>query len=121
MVYTPAKSRKAIFDSIRKRRTYGATDNIILEFRVSGHFMGEDFAMRGRPKVRVKAIGTDAIAAIHLIRDARYIHKFAPAGKEADLEFLDNDAGPGEHWYYVRVEQRDGELAWSSPIWVTLR
>jgi hypothetical protein len=29
--------------------------------------------------------------------------------------------GAGEDWYYVRVEQKNGELAWSSPIWVRYR
>jgi hypothetical protein len=25
----------------------------------------------------------------------------------------------GENRYYVRVEQVDGNMAWSSPVWVT--
>jgi hypothetical protein len=36
-----------------------------------------------------------------------------------NFEYVDREAPPGEHWYYVRIEQSDGELAWSSPIWVT--
>jgi hypothetical protein len=28
------------------------------------------------------------------------------------------DAQPGENYYYVRVIQKDGQMAWSSPIWV---
>ncbi|MCC7340438.1 MAG: DUF3604 domain-containing protein [Bryobacterales bacterium] len=32
--------------------------------------------------------------------------------------FEDEDEGKGENWYYVRVVQANGELAWSSPIWV---
>ena len=27
----------------------------------------------------------------------------------------------GENRYYVRVIQRDGNMAWSSPVWVTKR
>ena len=30
----------------------------------------------------------------------------------------DEDAGDETNWYYVRVVQANGELAWSSPIWV---
>ena len=41
--------------------------------------------------------------------------------QDAEFEYRDNDVGPGEHWYYVRVEQQNGELAWSSPIWVRYR
>ncbi len=118
MVYTPGTGRQAIFDSIRKRRTYGATDNIILEFWLGDRFMGDDFKASSRQKVRVKAHGTDIIEAVHLIRDGVYIYKHAPNSREVEFEYSDADVGPGEHWYYVRVEQRNGELAWSSPIWV---
>lgn len=118
MVYTPAADRKSIFDSILKRHTYGATDNIVLEFWLGSHFMGDDFASRARQPIRVKARGTGEIAAIHLIRDAKYVYKVAPGSAHADFEYRDNDVGPGDHWYYVRLEQQNGELAWSSPIWV---
>ena len=30
----------------------------------------------------------------------------------------DQDPGSGVNWYYVRVVQANGHLAWSSPIWV---
>ncbi len=119
MVYTPDTSREAIHDAIRKRRTYGATDNIVLDFRMGGAFQGEAIAAAEPQRIRVRARGTDAIAAIHLIRDASYIYKTEPGRPEVEFEFLDAQAGPGEHWYYVRVEQADGELAWSSPIWIT--
>ena len=119
MVYTPGTSRTAIHDSIRKRRTYGATDNIVLDFRLGDAFMGEEIASPDPPRILVRARGTAPIAAIHVIRDAGYVYKIEPGSQEAEFEYLDRDAGPGEHWYYVRVEQEDGELAWSSPIWVT--
>ncbi len=119
MIYTPAQDRQSIFDSMKKRHAYGATDNIVLEFRMGKHFMGDMFRASGRQKIQVKAIGTAPIRTIHLIRDAAYIYKTEPGSKEANFWFSDNEAGPGEHWYYVRLEQADGELAWSSPIWVT--
>jgi hypothetical protein len=31
---------------------------------------------------------------------------------------VDRDFRAEEAWYYVRVLQEDGQLAWSSPIWV---
>ena len=30
----------------------------------------------------------------------------------------DSDAGKETNWYYVRVVQANGQMAWSSPIWV---
>ncbi len=118
MVYAPGTSREEIFNAIRRRRTYGATDNIILEFWLGEHFMGDDFRAAEKQKIRVKAIGTGEIEKVRLIRDAQFIYEISPGKKQVDFEYLDTDAGPGEHWYYVRVEQANGELAWSSPIWV---
>jgi hypothetical protein len=37
-----------------------------------------------------------------------------------ESEFTIDDTGRGERadWYYVRVIQANGEMAWSSPVWV---
>jgi len=40
------------------------------------------------------------------------------AGYEAMLEWEDGDVQPGRSFYYVRVSQLNGQLAWSGPIWV---
>ncbi len=121
MVYTPDTSREAIHDGIRRRRTYGATDNIVLDFRLGDAFMGEETVASEPQRIRARVRGTDRIAAVHLIRDASYVYKIEPGTQEAEFEYLDVEAGPGDHWYYVRVEQEDGELAWSSPIWIARR
>ena len=118
MVYAKANTREAVFDAIRQRRTYGATDNILLEFWLGDHFMGEDFTAGARSPVQVKYRGTGTVASVQLIRDGNYIHQFSPNKQEGDLEFEDLNPGSGQHWYYVRLEQQDGQLAWSSPIWV---
>ncbi len=34
-------------------------------------------------------------------------------------KWTDDDFGDGTSWYYVRVILANGEMAWSSPIWVT--
>ncbi len=39
-------------------------------------------------------------------------------GLRDDVTFRFSDVGDREDWYYVRVEQADGHLAWSSPWWV---
>jgi hypothetical protein len=40
------------------------------------------------------------------------------AGYDATLEWEDEDLVPGRNFYYLRVSQLNGQLAWSSPIWV---
>lgn len=39
---------------------------------------------------------------------------------DATVRFRDRDAPAGEHPYWVRVRQADGEMAWSSPSFVTV-
>lgn len=47
------------------------------------------------------------------------LHRAIPeAGYTARLEFDDDEPLAGESHYRVRVEQRNGQRAWSSPIWV---
>lgn len=40
---------------------------------------------------------------------------------DASLTLRDPEPPIGEHAYYIRVRQADGEMAWSSPTWVTNR
>jgi hypothetical protein len=48
------------------------------------------------------------------------VHRAIPeAGYTAQLDFEDDEPLPGEANYRIRVEQRNGQRAWSSPIWVT--
>lgn len=39
------------------------------------------------------------------------------AGYETTLEWEDDHVAPGRNFYYLRVSQLNGQLAWSSPIW----
>ena len=117
-------TREGLLDAMRRRHTYAATDAIVLDYRIStpdaGTFlMGDIFSTSAQPRLLVKVLGTAPIRQIDVIRNNAYIHKTSPGAKEAGFEYVDNAALKGESWYYVRVEQADGQLAWSSPIWVT--
>jgi len=80
--------------------------------------MGDIFDSSAQPRLIVKAMGTAAIEQIDVIKNNTYIYKVNPKAKEASFEYVDLAAQPGENYYYVRVQQADGQLAWSSPIWV---
>jgi len=41
-----------------------------------------------------------------------------PASYQASLEIEDEGSGEGTDYYYVRVTQANGQMAWSSPVWV---
>lgn len=47
------------------------------------------------------------------------VHRLVPeAGYQAEFEFEDDRPVTGESHYRLRVEQRNGQRAWSSPVWV---
>ncbi len=47
------------------------------------------------------------------------VHKAMPeSARTATLTFVDDEPLHGETHYRVRVEQRNGQRAWSSPIWI---
>ncbi len=55
----------------------------------------------------------------HLAHKAK-LHRLIPeVGYTATLDYVDNEPLDHEAHYRVRVQQRNGEMAWSSPIWVT--
>ena len=120
MVYTDRVTREGILDAIRRRHTYGATDNILLDARMGDHFMGDEFRAAAPLPLSVKVRGTNDIARVNVFRGERLLFTHEPEGQEAEFEYLDKDAtaGMGTQYYYVRVEQADGNLAWGSPFWV---
>ncbi|MBI3697769.1 MAG: DUF3604 domain-containing protein [Acidobacteria bacterium] len=115
-------TREGLLDAIRKRHTYAATDNIILDFRAragnASYLMGDSFSFQAAPQLSVHAVGTGTIQQIDLIKNRKFVYTARPGTREASFEFTDREFGPGQSWYYVRVLQQDGQLAWSSPIWV---
>jgi hypothetical protein len=116
LIYTPDDNRTNIVESMRARHAYAATDNIVLDVQAEGHIMGDEFTFSGQPRFHVHAIGTDQISHIDLIRNGDFVYSETP--KKNEVEFDYQDKAPGNAWYYVRVMQLDGNLAWSSPIWI---
>jgi hypothetical protein len=119
-VYARELSREAILDAIRARHCYGTTAaKIFLDVRVDGHLMGEKIAQPAGKSVQV-AIRVQCpadIDRVEVCRSNRFIYVKNPQGKSCDLKFVDLEPLPGFCYYYVRVIQKDGEIAWSSPVW----
>jgi hypothetical protein len=116
MIFTPDDKRTNIVDNMRRRHAYAATDNIVLDFQADGHLQGEEFT--GRPKLRTKILGTDLIAQVDVVRNNEFIHTERPLTKDFTFEYEDRSPKSGVNYYYIRVMQQDGNLAWSSPVWI---
>jgi hypothetical protein len=123
MIYAPSTVRRDIVESMRKRHTYGATDNIVVDYRARDRqgrewMMGDAFEATAAPVLHVTVLGTGPIQTVEIIRDGRFVYRTEPHANSAEFDFTDNSPGTGESWYYVRVMQVDRSMAWSSPIWV---
>ena len=120
LVYTPRNDRQAILDAIRRRQTYGATDNIILSVHANGRFMGSEYELKpgDRPTLELKVTGTSRITKIDLVRNNAYVYSAKGDGNDAEVKYTDMKPADGWNLYYFRVTQDDGEIAWASPVWV---
>ncbi len=120
-VYAPELTREALLDAMRRRHCFGSTAaKILLDVRVNGALMGEKIAAPdGRPvDVRITARCPGDIDRIEVCRNNQFVYTATPNGKTADLRFVDEQPLPGRSYYYVRVLQKDEEIAWSSPVWL---
>jgi len=111
--------REAIIEAFRARRCFAATDNIGLIVKCADHLMGEEFQLAGQPTLEIRVLGTAPITRLDIVRNNRYVFSTAPNREALDLKWTDSDPGLDSiSYYYVRILQADGNLAWSSPMWI---
>ncbi len=114
-------TREGVFDAMDARRTCAATDKIFMEFSCNGHLMGEIFESNKESEFKISIKGTAPLSRVTLVRNEEDYHQFELATEAADFEGIYSDQKPvaGENRYYLRVEQVDGNMGWTSPIWIT--
>ena len=82
--------------------------------------MGDDFKASELPVLRIRVLGTSAVAQLEIIKNEKIIYSANPNRSDVQLTFQDHEPVQ-DSYYYVRAVQDDGEMVWGSPIWVTLR
>ena len=126
-IFTPALDRPSLLGAMRRRHTF-ATNGIRpwLEVRLDDTLMGGTLdasgeSLDGREAsghlLRIRYEATAPIVRIDLIRSGRIARLDAPDGLSFALEREIPRLSPGE-FHYIRIQQEDGGLAWSSPIFV---
>jgi hypothetical protein len=112
----PCRAEPAIGARHPQRHAYGATDNIVLDMRMGEAIMGDVTRTGSVPELRVMVRGTAPIHKIEMIKNGTHIYAAEPAKRETSFLFQDSAATPGESYYYIRVQQEDGQMAWGTPI-----
>ncbi|MGM0531409.1 MAG: DUF3604 domain-containing protein [Bacteroidota bacterium] len=120
-------TRKDLFEGMKSRHTYGTTGaRMILLFRCNDAPMGSqvELGRDNNPVFNIQVGGTSDLAEITV---CRFDGKEWTEPEKTDLTEKSTDHYSGT-WedkefkqsgiYYLRVTQKNGQQAWSSPIWV---
>jgi hypothetical protein len=121
-------ARKELYTGMENRHTYGTTGaRIVLLFRCNNSPMGSQIklAQAEKPKFDIEVGGTADLAEVAI---CRFDGKNWLEPKKIDLNEKTTDRYSGT-WedaefqqagiYYIRVTQKNGHQAWSSPIWIS--
>ena len=92
-VLAPERSRDAIFDGMKAKRTYATTgDRIILDFDVNGSGMGQRADYSDSRSISGRAIGTAPIKSIQVVKNNEIIW---------EEEYLLNEASSEEQYLLI--------------------
>jgi hypothetical protein len=135
-ILSPVHSREGLFNALYNRSCYATTGKrIVIGFSIAGMGIGSEISTEKKPGLILNrhiagfVSGTDDIKEIAIIRNGEVFKTFSPHKRDFDFTF-DDDAPlkqisfpeqnerPAFTYYYMRVEQVDGHIAWSSPIWI---
>ena len=117
-VYVKNFTREGIIEGLNARRTIAATDKIFVEFTCNDQLLGTEATATGKPVLKFAIDGTALIKRVTLVRNEENYHQWEPKAKQFQQTFTDDTPINGENRYYLRVEQADGNMAWSSPVWL---
>lgn len=132
------QTREALWQALHNRCCYATTgERIIVGFSIANIFMGNELNTKTKPGLNFNrhitgyVAGTDILEEITIIRNGLPFHTIRPNTTHIDFVFDDTESlpkialkSPDERppfvYYYIRVTQKNGHMAWASPIWLDL-
>jgi hypothetical protein len=116
------KTRSALWSALWNRRSVATTGaRLLLYLDIDEQPLGQTIETAAPPHaLRVRAHGTGPLARVVVVRNNEDWHIVPRPGWDCAfaIDDLPLPLEPGD-WYYARAEQEDGQLAWTSPVWVT--
>lgn len=131
-------NRASIIEALQAKSCYATTgERIIIGLQIAGQGMGSELETKTKPGLEFNrhitgyAIGTSPIEEAVLIRNGKVLRSFPIKEGKCEIEFDDMDPlsqiaiepkpdRPPFVYYYLKIKQEDGHIAWSSPIWVDM-
>ncbi len=134
-ILAPLHNRDSLMNALYQRSCYATTgEKMIVTFNIAQAPMGSELNTKAKPGLIFNRhisgfiAGTSELEKIEIIRNGKVLKTIEPQSYSYDLAFDDTesiekvtfqlkDQDPFVY-YYLRVTQKDGHIAWSSPIWV---
>lgn len=123
-LYAAGLTREEVWAALERRQVYATTGpKIILNFQVGGEPMGSEIDWpreRGPVPIALQVLGCKPLSRVEVIRNGETVFSGRGDGVFARQILEDPEPPEGSSWYYLKVTQADGQMAWSSPVWVTV-
>lgn len=131
-------NRSSLIEALNNRSCYATTgEKIVIGLSIASFPMGSEIDTKSRPGLEYNrhitgfCIGTQDLLEVILMRAGKPWKKIDVQGSNCEFEVDDSDplsqiALQPEvdrsmfTYYYLKVVQKDGHIAWSSPIWIDL-
>jgi hypothetical protein len=113
-------TQASFVDALKARRVFATMDkNSQLVLTANGHIMGERFTNSGSLNLMANfaSTGGKTVSTVSIVEGV--------PGRNGTATELSSTASTtitpsvGEHYYYAKLTQSDGNILWSAPIWVT--
>jgi hypothetical protein len=122
-VYAAQFTPESIHDAMKRRSTFAATDNIVIRFEAISrdgktYSMGQEFEATDPPELHAVLKGTAPLVKVELVANGRVVLARQPGSANDEFRYRATSLPEEKLWYYVRGVQGNGQLVWSSPIWV---
>lgn len=130
------QTRETLAQALMNRSCYATTgERIILGFTIAGAPIGSELSTKSKPGLALNrhitgfVAGTAVVSSIEIIRNGIVHHVIKPNKESFEFTYDDSEhlskialASPDDRpsfvYYYLRVIQEDGHIAWASPIWI---
>jgi hypothetical protein len=136
-VWAKENTREAVWDGMWNRRTVATTGaRILVEFHLNRFKIGsiidleKHSELESERKITATVYGTEKIQSVEIVRNNEDRKRFEPDALDCEISWTDHesldkiDLPPNRFsdrpftFYYLRIIQEDGEMAWVSPIWI---
>lgn len=120
----PGLSRRNVLHALKQRRSYSTLDrNCKLHFTVNGGPMGDIIHACPDTMIELDVWISDPdveddIAKVDIFDNGKIL-KSKEFGVTSLRWTIDLPPMTGDHYYFTKVTQKDGNVLWSAPVWVS--